>query len=53
MQKNTEFAGFVTDDDYHVRFATKMTPDGGSQLYEADGKGGWKEYQQDRAWRTR
>ena len=44
LQKNTEFAGFLTDDDYQVRLATKMTPDGGSQLYEADGQGGWKEY---------
>ena len=25
VQKNTEFAGFVTDDDYQVRFASKMT----------------------------
>jgi dipeptidyl aminopeptidase/acylaminoacyl peptidase len=44
VQKNTEFAGFVIDDDYQVRLATKMTPDGGSQLYETDGTGGWKEY---------
>jgi dipeptidyl aminopeptidase/acylaminoacyl peptidase len=44
VQKNTEFAGFVTDDDFQVRFASKMTPDGGSQLLEPDGQGGWKDY---------
>jgi len=44
-QKNTEFAGFLADDDFRIRIATKMTPDGGSQLYESDGQGGWKEYQ--------
>ena len=27
-------AGFVTDDDYNVRFAAAFTPDGGLQLYE-------------------
>jgi dipeptidyl aminopeptidase/acylaminoacyl peptidase len=45
VQKNEEYAGFVVDDDYHVRFASKMTPDGGSQLYEQDGNGGWKEFE--------
>jgi dipeptidyl aminopeptidase/acylaminoacyl peptidase len=45
VQKNDQFAGFVTDDDYRVRFATKMTDDGGEAIYEPDGKGGWKEWQ--------
>jgi dipeptidyl aminopeptidase/acylaminoacyl peptidase len=45
VQQNPDFAGFVSDDDYQVRFATKMTPDGGSQLFQADGQGGWKEFQ--------
>jgi dipeptidyl aminopeptidase/acylaminoacyl peptidase len=44
VQKNTEFSGFITDDDFQVRFASKMTPDGGSQLLEPDGQGGWKDY---------
>ncbi len=44
VQKNAEFAGFITDDDFQVRFASKMTPDGGNQLLEADGQGGWKDY---------
>jgi len=45
VQENPEYSGFVCDDDYKVRFATKFTPDGGNQLYEADGNGGWKEFQ--------
>ncbi|MBI3837813.1 MAG: S9 family peptidase [Planctomycetia bacterium] len=45
IQKNTEFASITSDDEYRVRFAMKMTLDGGSQLYQADGQGGWKEFQ--------
>jgi dipeptidyl aminopeptidase/acylaminoacyl peptidase len=45
IEKNTDFAGFVSDDDYQVRIGMKMTPDGGTQVYQADGKGGWQEYQ--------
>ena len=43
--KNTEqFSGFVVDDDYHVRFADKMTDSGGRRIMEPDGKGGWKTF---------
>lgn len=42
--KNTEFAGFVLDNDFKVRFGEKFLPDGGTGFYEPDGKGGWKEY---------
>jgi dipeptidyl aminopeptidase/acylaminoacyl peptidase len=31
-QTNAEFSGFVTDDDYAVRFASRMTDDGGTEL---------------------
>ncbi|MEX0978653.1 MAG: alpha/beta fold hydrolase, partial [Pirellulales bacterium] len=44
LQKNTEFAGFVIDDDFRVRFASKMLPDGSIQYYQPDGKDGWKEF---------
>lgn len=44
IEKNTEFAGFVVDDDYNVRFASKMLPDGSMQYYEPDGADGWKEF---------
>lgn len=44
VQKNTEFSGFVTDDDYKVRFASKFAPDGGVLYLKPDGKGGWGDF---------
>ena len=47
IQKNDEFAGFTTDEDYRIRFASKLTPDGGSQYYKPTGKEGdeaWEEF---------
>ncbi|MBL8828378.1 MAG: S9 family peptidase [Planctomycetaceae bacterium] len=38
--------GFVTDDDYRVRFAMKYGPTGGRELLEADGMGGFKPFAQ-------
>lgn len=46
VEKNTQFAGYLTDDDYKVRFAMKFTPDGGNQWLKADGKGGWSDFLQ-------
>lgn len=40
--ENPGFAGFIVDDDYRVRFAVGPTPQGGRQLLEPDGSGGWK-----------
>jgi dipeptidyl aminopeptidase/acylaminoacyl peptidase len=44
VQKNDEFTGFISDDDYRVRFAEKFAEDGGNLILTPDGKGGWKEY---------
>jgi dipeptidyl aminopeptidase/acylaminoacyl peptidase len=44
VQQNPDFAGFVSDDDFRVRFASRMTDDGGAQYFETDGAGGWKEF---------
>ncbi|MDT8323376.1 MAG: S9 family peptidase [Bacteroidota bacterium] len=44
VQKNEQFAGFVTDETYAVRFAARVTPDGGSEYYSPDGSGGWQLY---------
>jgi dipeptidyl aminopeptidase/acylaminoacyl peptidase len=45
IQKNEQgFTGFVTDEDYRVRFASRFSPDGGRELLEPDGQGGWKQY---------
>lgn len=45
MQKNDGFMGFLTDDDYTVRFAARMTPDGGMVYYRPDGQGGWSPFE--------
>ena len=43
LEKNSlEFAGYIADPDFKVRMATKSRADGGSDLLEPDGKGGWK-----------
>ncbi|MCE9546984.1 MAG: S9 family peptidase [Planctomycetia bacterium] len=44
VQKNPDFSGFVTDEDFHIRFAMKYAPDGSIRYYEPDGKQGWKEF---------
>lgn len=43
VQKNEEFSRFVTDETYTVRFAAKMTPDGGTAYFVPEGDG-WKPY---------
>ena len=42
--RNDEFIGFVIDDDYQIRFAARMTPEGGQEFLQPDGKGGWKSF---------
>lgn len=44
VQKNPDFAGFVTDEDYGVRFATKYAPDGTIDYFQPNGKDGWKPF---------
>src|SRR5262249_35189794 len=44
IQKNTGYAGFLTDDDFKVRFAVKLDAAGDEKLFKPDGKGGWEEY---------
>ena len=41
VQKNEGFSGFLTDDKYNIRFALRLTSDGGSETLAPDGKGGW------------
>jgi len=43
-QNKDGFAGYLTDDDYKVRFAMKMTPDGGSEILKAEDGGQWSPY---------
>ena len=42
VQENEGFVGFVTDDDYNVRLATRMTPDGGREILRQTDAGGWE-----------
>jgi len=44
IQKNDGFVSFVTDDEYHVRIAKRMTPDGGSEMLRPTGDGGWEPF---------
>ena len=42
MQENPGFAGFLTDDDYRVRFALNITPDAGQELLKPAAGGKWE-----------
>jgi dipeptidyl aminopeptidase/acylaminoacyl peptidase len=39
------FVGYVTDEDYRVRFAMQFLPEGGQEILQPDGQGGWKAFQ--------
>lgn len=41
FQENQRFAAFAVDEDYRVRFAVEMTPDGGEAYFRPDGEGDW------------
>lgn len=41
IQKNDGYRDFTTDDDYRVRLATRMTPDGGSEIFKPADGGDW------------
>ena len=41
LLQNDGFAGFVTDDDFRVRFAVRMTADGGAEYLERAEGGDW------------
>ncbi len=42
--ENQEFIGFVMDDDYNIRAAMRLTPDGGSEYLTPTKDGGWESY---------
>ncbi len=41
LQRNDGMTGFITDDEYAVRFASRMTADGGSEILAPKGLGDW------------
>ncbi len=45
VQQNDGFAGFVTDEQFNVRFAVKPLEDGGSEVLRANGSGGFETFQ--------
>jgi len=42
LQENPGLAGFLTDDDYRVRFAVNFTPDAGKELLKPAAGGKWE-----------
>ncbi len=44
VQENPGFAGFITDDNYAVRFAERITPDGGAETLRPAADGGWEPF---------
>ena len=44
MQLNEDFAGFVTDDEFNVRFAVRLTADGGAAFFQKVADGSWEEF---------
>lgn len=44
VQLNPGFAGFLTDDDYRVRFAINFTPDAGQVWLKAEPNNKWDEW---------
>jgi dipeptidyl aminopeptidase/acylaminoacyl peptidase len=44
IQQNPGFAGFVSDDEYHIRLAVRMTADGGSEILKPHAEGGWQSF---------
>jgi dipeptidyl aminopeptidase/acylaminoacyl peptidase len=44
VMENDGFLGFVTDDNYNIRFAMRMTPDGGNEILKATEERGWEPF---------
>jgi dipeptidyl aminopeptidase/acylaminoacyl peptidase len=44
--QNEGFVGFLSDDDFQLRLAMRMTPDGGSELLKRNATGDWSPWMQ-------
>jgi dipeptidyl aminopeptidase/acylaminoacyl peptidase len=42
--ENEGFMGFTTDEDFNVRFAMRLTPDGGNKILQYTPDGDWKPF---------
>ncbi len=41
VQKNDGYISFIADDDFRIRLASRMTPDGGSEIFKPAEGGDW------------
>lgn len=46
IQENPGFSSFITDDQYRIRFAARMLPDGGREILEPLKDGEWTTFMQ-------
>ncbi|MEE8170189.1 MAG: S9 family peptidase [Phycisphaerae bacterium] len=46
VQQNDGYLSFTTDDDFNVRFAAKITPDGGNDIFRRANGGDWTLFSQ-------
>ncbi len=44
LLKNEGYNSYVTDEKFDIRFASKMTPDGGIEYFTPDGNGSWTSF---------
>ncbi|MBC2707349.1 MAG: S9 family peptidase [ANME-2 cluster archaeon] len=44
VMENEDFVEFTTDDNYNVRFAVRLTSDGGGEIFQATREGGWEPF---------
>jgi dipeptidyl aminopeptidase/acylaminoacyl peptidase len=44
LEENTRFLGFEVDDDFKVRLATNMIPDGGMEIFKRTVNGTWESF---------
>ncbi|MHC4081718.1 MAG: S9 family peptidase, partial [Planctomycetota bacterium] len=44
LMENEGFLGFHTDDDFNVRFAMRLTPDGGNEILRSTEDGEWEPF---------
>ncbi|HWR26290.1 MAG TPA: S9 family peptidase [candidate division Zixibacteria bacterium] len=44
VQKNEGFLGFITDDDYKIRFAMRFTSDGGNEMLKKMDNGSFEQF---------
>lgn len=44
LKNDAEFAGYLSDDAFNVRYTVRARPDGGQDILQPDGNGGWKKY---------